>query len=98
MPRRVASELLEDTPTLLRNISKMLRDKSFDLEQSLEQFMVLLKLKSAFKRISQLTIRFGVRISKHWYYLSRKFEVVARFNSLRETYFLKFQNNFTAEF
>ena len=76
----------------------MLTDKSFDLEQSLEQFIVLLKLKSTFKRISRLSIRFGLRIGKHWNYLSRKFEVLAHFNLLKEIYFLKFQNNFTAEF
>ena len=37
--------LVQRQPILPRNISKMLRDKSFDLEQSLEQFIKLLKLK-----------------------------------------------------
>ena len=67
-------------------------------EQRLEQFMVLLKLKSTFlKNILIVNRLFFLRISKHWNYLSRKFEVVAGFNSGKFC-FLKFQNNFTCEF
>ena len=67
-------DILTISPILLRNISKMLRNKSFDLREKCGAIY-------SSSRISRLTIGFGLRIGKHWNYLSRKFEVVARFNS-----------------
>ena len=59
---------------------------------SLDQFTVLLKLKSTFKRITRLAAFQSLRIGKHWTYLFRKFEQVAR--STSEQYIFEISKQF----
>jgi len=59
--------------------------------KSLEQFTVL-KLKSTFKRITRLAAFQSLRIGKHWTYLFRKFELVAR--STSEQYIFEISKQF----
>ena len=60
--------------------------------KSLDQFTVLLKLKSTFKRITRLAAFQSLRIGKHWTYLFRKFEQVAR--STSEQYIFEISKQF----
>ena len=60
--------------------------------KSLDQFTVLLKLKSTFKRITRLAAFQSLRIGKHWTYLFRKFEQVAR--STSEQYIFEIAKQF----